>query len=314
MVRLFLLLATCGLAAAKAHGPGFENLVVFGDSYSDEQTLQYLYQNDAQWPPPGTVLGPVNKTASTGGYTWPRIAVDSIDANLFNFAVSGGVCSEEIVYRWFEPIKGPFPGILEGPLPAFESNLGTEAYSNLTADNTVYGVWIGTNDLGNGAFLTDEQQPGYVISDFIDCLWAVFDGIYALGGRRFAILNIAPLEIAPQYDASLGINTTYFPDHTLYNMTLLEQKLLQYTTTVNTAVGYGVPFQLLVEKRWPGVTFSIFDVHKMLLDIHDSPDEYLEAPADVQSVYRRCNPEDSSDCEESENSLASFMWYLKIQN
>jgi hypothetical protein len=256
------------------------------------------------------VLGAVNQTGSTGGYTWPRIAVDKADAKLFNFAVGGASCSEKIIYRQFDPIDGPFPGVLEGELPAFESQLGSEPYSDLTADNTVYGVWIGTNDFGNGAFLTDQQQPGKTITDYINCLWDVYDRIYSNGGRRFVLLNLSPLEKLPQYDASQGLDTIYFPDHTENNMTMLEYKIAQYTTTVNTAFDYGVPFQVLVQDRWPGAVFSVFNVHQLLLDIYNNPDEYLAAPADSKGVYRRCNPEDSNDCTDSNESLDSFLWYV----
>lgn len=308
MVRPQIMLGLCGLQVATAKADrSFENLVVFGDSYTDEQNLGYLIDNGGQWPPPGTVLGAVNKTGATGGYTWPRIAVDKSDAKLFNFAVGGASCSEKIIYRQFDPIDGPFPGVLEGEIPAFESQLGSEPYSDLTAENTVYGVWIGTNDFGNGAFLTDQQQPGKTITDYIDCLWSVYDRIYASGGRRFVLLNLSPLEKLPQYDASQGLDTTYFDDHTQYNMTMLEYKIHQYTTTVNTALDYGVPFQLLVKKRWPGAEFSVFNVHQLILDIYNNPDEYLAAPADVKGVYRRCDPV-TGDCVESKESLDSFLW------
>lgn len=37
------------------------------------------------------------------------------------------------------------------------------------------------------------------ITSYIDCIWAVFDTIYAAGGRRFVLLNTAPLQLAPLY-------------------------------------------------------------------------------------------------------------------
>lgn len=37
------------------------------------------------------------------------------------------------------------------------------------------------------------------ITSYIDCIWTVFDTIYATGGRRFVLLNTAPLQLAPLY-------------------------------------------------------------------------------------------------------------------
>ncbi|KAK0391219.1 hypothetical protein NLU13_0720 [Sarocladium strictum] len=313
MVCLLSLLGLASLVAAKAQDRSFKNFVVFGDSYTDEQNLAYLMNHGGEWPPRGTVLGPVNKTGTTGGYTWPRIAVDRAGAKLFNFAVAGASCSEKIIYRRFDPLNGSFPGVLEREVPAFEAQLGSEPYSDLTAENTVYGLWIGTNDFGNGAFLTDQQQPGKIITDYIDCIWDVYDRLYATGARRFVLLNLSALDKLPQYDASQGLDTIYFPDHRKYNMTMLEYKIRQYTTTVNTAFDYGVPFQVLVKDRWPGATFSIFNVHQLILDIYNNPGKYLAAPANATGVYRRCNPEvGSSDCEDSKEPLASFLWFDEL--
>lgn len=55
------------------------------------------------------------------------------------------------------------------------------------AENSVYALWIGTNDLGVGAFLTDSQRRtnATVARDFTDCVWGVFDALYGAGGRHF---------------------------------------------------------------------------------------------------------------------------------
>lgn len=39
------------------------------------------------------------------------------------------------------------------------------------------------------------------ITSYIDCVWSVFDTIYETGGRRFVLLNTAPLQLAPLYAA-----------------------------------------------------------------------------------------------------------------
>lgn len=245
---------------------------------------------------------------ASGGYSWPRIVVHDEDATLFNYAVAGAACSTDIIYRYFPPIHGPLPGVINDEIPAFEADLDTGAYDELTADNTVYALWIGANDLGHHAFLTDSQAPGTTLSDLLRCMWDVFDRIYAGGGRRFVLLNVVPLEHAPEYAAEAGLDSRYWPDHRRYNMTEYEHKIREYTSSVNTMADYGVAFELLVKQRWPGARFSVFDVNRLLRAVYEAPESYLREPVDAKGVYRRCEPLDADECEDSEESKDSFMW------
>lgn len=66
-------------------------------------------------------------------------------------------------------------------------------------------MWIGTNDLGVDAFITNSQVPGKVLSDYMDCVYSALDQLYAAGARYFVLLNLAPLELSPLYgNASVG--------------------------------------------------------------------------------------------------------------
>lgn len=60
-------------------------------------------------------------------------------------------------------------------------------------------MWIGTNDLGVGAFLTDSSLHGTTIPDYVDCIFEKFDRIYKAGGRYFVLFNAPPLELSPLY-------------------------------------------------------------------------------------------------------------------
>jgi hypothetical protein len=60
-------------------------------------------------------------------------------------------------------------------------------------------MWIGTNDLGVGSFLTDNSLNDTVIPDYIDCIYNRFDSIYAAGGGYFVLMNTAPLQLSPLY-------------------------------------------------------------------------------------------------------------------
>ncbi|KAI0441114.1 carbohydrate esterase family 16 protein [Xylaria telfairii] len=314
-----LFLGSLAAAISAYSSSGVQNLIVFGDSYTDEGRLLYFVNTGGTAPPPGTVIPTSNFTFS-GGYTWPHYASRKLGATTYNYAVSGAACSTKIVYEYLDLIQGPLPSVIEYQVPAFKAdvkyactNHTTTFLRNRTPENSVYALWIGTNDLGAGGFLDDRQVPGKTISDYMECIWSVFDGIYSTGGRRFVLFTQAPLQVSPLYTAiehgGTG-NVNYWPNKTAYNTLEYEEKILEYTTIVNTIYGYGVPFQLLVQKRWPGASFVIFNAHRVLLDIHNAPEKYLEAPANVTGFYHTCpNPFSMDGCVDSKNPLSSFLWY-----
>lgn len=148
------------IAEASCSSKPFKNLVTFGDSYTDNGRLGYYISNDGNPPPAGTLQQQSNDTAS-GGYAWGQFVEQYTGAAYFDYAVSGATCSNEIISRYLSFIDKPFPSVVDDELPSFVADVQFQAlYSNRTAENTVYALWIGTNDLGYGAFLSDSQAPG----------------------------------------------------------------------------------------------------------------------------------------------------------
>lgn len=230
--------------------------------------------------------------------------------------VTGAVCTD-----FFPDV---LPSVQEYEVPAFLADVayknpatGTNTlYTNRTSSNTVYTLWIGTNDLGVNAFLTDSQPAGKTLDDFIQCVWPTFDYIYSTGGRKFVLFTEIPLNYAPLY-ASLehggAGDVPRWPDKEAHNTTEYEQKMLEYVTLVNTVLEYGVPLQQSVKKRWPGASFSIFNVHDLISDIYHAPSDYLDAPANATGFYAECPNSiqvGSANCEVSPNPLSSFLWYV----
>ncbi|KAK1988951.1 acetyl esterase [Colletotrichum cereale] len=301
-------------AAFKCGLNKLENLVTFGDSYTDEGRLNYFLKSNGSAPPPGVLLPPSNSTA-TGGYAWGQFVAKSTGAKYYDYAVGGASCSNKLTSRYFPAIRQPFPSVLDYELSAYRADTAFDAlYQNRDANNTVYALWIGTNDLGFLGFLTDSNAPGTTISSYVDCVWEVFDNIHATGGRHFVLLNVAPLEQSPLYKATeLGGfgNSIFWPNKTSYNTVETQYKMLEYSTSVNTAFDYGVPFHLLVKKRWPGATFSVFDVHSLLRDIHAEPSKFLSSPANVTAPYHVCDPVTAA-CVNSPDPKAGFLWYDEL--
>ncbi|RYO86937.1 hypothetical protein DL766_005976 [Monosporascus sp. MC13-8B] len=328
MLPLVLVWARVAVAAGVRGLEDVKNLVVFGDSYTDEGRLSWFIENGGRPPPPGTSIPTSNSTAS-GGYSWPYFASLALGATTFNYAVSGATCSNELTLRNLEAINAPFPSVADYEVPAFLADTaymdpttgtntlyGADFTENERANNTVYALWIGTNDLGANAFLTDSQERGATFADdFVDCIWRVFDSLYGAGGRRFVLFNTVPLERLPMYAAPQNggtMVTRYWDTKMDYNATAYEQKMREYTTAVNKIFEYGAPFQLLVKDRWPGATFAVFDVHSLVGDIIAHPKRYLDEPADVVGFYWRCSNTEGDDCKGSQHPLSSFLWYDEL--
>lgn len=90
----------------------FANLVAFGDSYTDESRLGYFINHKGAAPPVG-YLGPESLSASDGGRIWARYVVQYTNEliSLYNYAVSGAVCSNNLTPRWFSAINADFPDL-----------------------------------------------------------------------------------------------------------------------------------------------------------------------------------------------------------
>lgn len=254
----------------------FKNFIVFGDSYSDENRFIYFAQHNGSAPPTGTIL-PESFGAADGGRVWARYVVQYTNESLtlYDYAVSGAVCSNQITPRLFEPINAPFPDLEGYEIPAFladkEQNVNIATggpYFDPALDdkNAVYAFFDGTNDIGVEAFFTDSQQPGYVLSDYVDCIYNQMDRIYASGGRYFVLFNLAPLQLAALYaNASEGgENGDQYWNPKPTNLTEIADRMEEFTTTLNSLFDYQTPFEVLVNNRYPGSHFALFDVNKIV--------------------------------------------------
>lgn len=234
-------------------------------------------------------------------------------AEYYNYGVGGATCSSKIATKIFAGYNWTVPTVLEYQVPAFQQDLAVDGmFPDRQPDNTVYAMWIGTNDLGWDAFLSDSMAPGAALSDIVDCMWKSFDGVYKAGGRHFVVLNMLPLEHAPVYALpELGgpEHSQYWPGKSEYNVTQYNSKLHQYATSVNTMLEQGGLLEHTIKKRWPGASLTVFDVNALLKDVLEDPGASLSYPANVTGVYHFC-PEDAApeDCVDSSHPLSSFFW------
>lgn len=81
----------------------------------------------------------------------------------------------------------------------------------------------------------------------------------------------------------------------------------EYTHLVNSIFDYRTPYELQIAKRYPGASMAVFDVHSLLVDVYENPEQYLASPAIVDKPYNMCTG--NGTCTESATGLDHYMWF-----
>ncbi|KAG6820035.1 hypothetical protein H0H93_006270 [Arthromyces matolae] len=150
------LLAVSASASSTGLRPNqVKNLVTFGDSYTD-----VVITGDA-------------------GVSWPTYAAGYAHVSLHPFARAGATCSNNLTYR-------PFPSLFESQLPLYftEKNNGS---LRLNPQETLYTLWIGTNDLGVNSIISDSNTASLV--EVTSCMVNWVKVLYESGARNFLFQN-----------------------------------------------------------------------------------------------------------------------------
>lgn len=201
------------------------------------------------------------------------------------------------------------------------------------ADDTIYAIWIGVNDIGKKNIFTDSDVPGTSLSSLTDCVFSAFDALYKNGGRYFVLMNTPPLQLHPIYatpeNDGLPQGSPDWPDKPS-NLTEVSFKMFEYTQAVNKIWSFQVPFEQQVAHRYPGAKWAIYgdvssvynslrpcqltvilDVNSLLTHIHQSPTKYLNgtAPLNVTGYIHHCSPDGASCTDIDNGSPDSYMFY-----
>lgn len=181
---------------------------------------------------------------ASGGKVWARFAVESTDVILYNYAVSGAVCSNDLTSRIYPAINRTFPGIDDYELPAFKADFPKNS-PKLNVHETLFTIWIGTNDIGGDAIISGLPNVG--LTNYTSCVIDLMADLYGYGARNFALLNLAPLEHAPLYAPD---NEGGFSGPSAFwmtkgdNATDISTRMRDLTQGGNEIYKYRIPFEV----------------------------------------------------------------------
>ncbi|KAF9233570.1 carbohydrate esterase family 16 protein [Melanogaster broomeanus] len=284
LTSALLALVTPSIAIGVTPGQ-IKNFVTFGDSYTDS----------SYYP------------TADGGYAWPTYAAGYGPFNLVGMARSGATCSNYLTYR-------PFPPIMEWQLPTY-FNMTQNGTLHLDPEETMYTIWIGTNDLGAGALLTGSDAPDVSIVQVRQCAVEVLRTLYESGARNFIMQNILPLDLTILYSNYSYPSRYWTAQRNTTEWNVFMKELVRGGNEIT---------QLMLEAIvpiLPGAHIASFDSYGLFTDIYNNPTKYLNgtAPLNVTGCVNSCvynlneSTGDPGACTTATGTdRDSFMWYDEL--
>jgi phospholipase/lecithinase/hemolysin len=160
--------------------------------------------------------------------------------------------------------------------------------------------------------LTDSQIPGKTVADYMNCVYSQVARLYANGARYFVVMNLAPLNLLPQYalpeDGGLPA-TQYFPTKQGMNSTAINGRMHETVAALNLVYEYRTPYEVAYNQTWDDINIASFDVNSLMTDIYYNGSKFLNgtAPANVEGVVHLCD-NTGSNCTTA-SSPDSYEWY-----
>jgi phospholipase/lecithinase/hemolysin len=186
-VSIVLCLAT--LVAAQ-NGTNNKYFISFGDSYS-----QTGFDINGEKPSATNPLGnpPLPGWTASGGLDWVGFMVTEFNTSLtlsYNFAYGGATVDADLVKPYADTVLSMIDQV-----QLFSDNIAAQpSYAPWTADNTVVGVWMGVNDVGNTYWNSDSTDTfELVVVAYYEQLQILYDA----GLRQFVLLSVPPTQKTP---------------------------------------------------------------------------------------------------------------------
>ncbi|EAU86697.1 GDSL lipase/acylhydrolase [Coprinopsis cinerea okayama7 len=276
-----LLWTNSGSLAAGIRPRQIKNLVTFGDSFTS-----------VDW-------------SANGGTPWPVYTAGYTGVQLLPFAKAGATCSNELTYR-------PFPPLTESQVPLFLEQKANGTFK-LPPHETIYTLWIGTNDVGANALLTGSSEASLV--DVTNCMVDWVEVLYENGARNFIFQNMVPLETIPLYAPNSYPNRYWTAERNTTEWSVFMRELVLSGNELTK-----IKLEALAPKL-RGANIALFDAHSLFADMYKNPSKYLNgtAPLNVDGMVDSCvyelnaPPDATPRCTMVEGTdRDSYLWYDEL--
>ncbi|EKM54515.1 carbohydrate esterase family 16 protein [Phanerochaete carnosa HHB-10118-sp] len=283
-----LLVAAVGLVSAAQRGPlpgQIKNLVTFGD---DDALRMQVSTGD-------------NATA------WPIFAAQDGGFKLFPFARSGATCSNNITLR-------PFPSVFESQLPLYFTEVNNGSL-RLNSEETIYTLWIGTNDVGANSLIVGQGTPGATVVNTTTCAVNWVKTLYESGARNFLFQNMIPLQKTILYSADSYPNRYWTLERNTTEWSVFMTELTNAGNAISRAL-----LELLAPTL-PGAHVGYFDSYQFFEDMLSNPGKFLNGtvPPNTTGAINHCvfalnaSTSDPGNCTVATGSARdSFFWYDEL--
>ncbi|KAF2263939.1 carbohydrate esterase family 16 protein [Lojkania enalia] len=164
--------------------------ITFGDSYS-QTGFDVSSSKPSSANPLGNPAYPGYTTS--GGPNWIGYLVKDYNASAlysFNFAYGGATVNASLVKPYQPTVKS-----LIDQVGQFGRSIANKpSYAPWTAENSLFAIWMGVNDVGNSYSNPNEAQ---LIIQIFNSYFSQIEILFNAGARNFALLSVPPIHKTP---------------------------------------------------------------------------------------------------------------------
>ncbi|KAF8068620.1 hypothetical protein FPV67DRAFT_1083085 [Lyophyllum atratum] len=179
--------------------------------------------------------------AANGGVQWPFYLGTYGNYEIWNSAVGGTVCSNNIT-----PVT-TYPDVSNGQKVHTRPR---SAWSFAAGPRRIEGHRLDWNKRRIHSFISNDRAGNSSLADLADCQLNFVRSMHSIGARQFVLTSMIPLQLTRLY-ADNPQGTIYWPDTADRNSTQWHKSAYNYPNTLNRLVKDGVSalFSIAPNKR-----------------------------------------------------------------